>query len=721
LKRLKTDGQRRLSSWSIRKKLLLFLVIIFLPVFGIIVAGGLNHRKDEIAKARENALLLAQSLATQQEQITTAARTMLSTLAQLHVVQRLDARACNALFRDLHHQYPFYSVILAVTPDGKAFAASMPFEPGSIDLSDRKHVKDAIRTREFSVGEYIKGRISNTLSLNFTYPVLNVEKKLIAIVIAGFDLREYARFVSKASLREEYSVAITDWKGVRLLHWPEGDDATAPGKAIADEPFKQISSASEQGFFERPGQDGAARIYAFRQLRLRADLPPYLYMIVGAPDDKILHRADLQMIRNLSILGITAVIAMYLAWIFGNFFIIRPINRLVSATHLFTKGEMGTRTGLSHTPDEIGRLAGAFDDMASLVETRSLDRKRAEEKLSNAYAELEERVQERTAELSAANGALTVEVAEHKRTEEALRESEIKYRRIFESLEDLYYQADERGIIRVLSPSLFRLTGWKAEELIGRPATDVYVDPSARETLLSLLSKDKYVKDYELQLKRKDGSTLQMSVGAQLLFSEQGHPIGVAGILRDISERKAAEERIHQTNLQLAEATSRAKEMALQAEAASRAKSEFLANMSHEIRTPLNGVIGMTGLLLDTDLAPEQREYAEVARKSGETLLSLINDILDFSKIEARKLDLEMLDFDLRTTVEDTTEMLAVKAEEKGLELVSVIDPDVPLLLRGDPGRLQQVLSNLGTNAIKFTREGEVAIRVSVSKKTDVR
>jgi PAS domain S-box-containing protein len=721
LKRLKTDDQRMPSSWSIRKKLLLLLVIVFLPAFGIIVATGLNHREDEIEKARENALLLAQSLATQQEQITTAARTMLSTLAQLRVVQRLDAGACNALFRDLHRQYPFYSVILAVTPDGKVFAASMPFQPGSIDLSDRKHVKDAVRTQEFSVGEYIKGRISNRISLNFSYPVLNAGKKPIAIVIAGFDLREYARFVSKAGLSEEYSVAITDWKGVRLFRWPEGNDATAPGKTIAEEPFKQMLSASEQGFFEKPGQDGVARIYAFRQLRLRTDLPPYLYMIVGAPSDRILHRADLQMIRNLSILGIAAVIAMYLAWIFGKLFIIRPINRLVSATHLFAEGEMGIRTGLSHTPDEIGRLAGAFDDMASLVETRSLDRKRADEKLFSAYAELEARVQERTAELSATNGALTAEVAEHKRTEEALRESEIKYRRIFESLEDLYYQTDERGILRVLSPSSLRLAGWIPEELVGRPATDVYLDPGARGTLLSHLLKERYVKDYELQLKRKDGSTLQVSVGAQLLLDEQGHPIGVAGILRDISERKAAEERIRQTNLQLAEATSRAKEMALQAETASRAKSEFLANMSHEIRTPLNGVIGMTGLLLDTNLAPEQREYAEIARKSGETLLSLVNDILDFSKIEARKLDLEMLDFDLRTTVEDTTEMLAVKAEEKGLELVSVIDPEVPLLLRGDPGRLRQILTNLGTNAIKFTHKGEVAIRVSVTEKTDVR
>jgi two-component system sensor histidine kinase/response regulator len=202
-----------------------------------------------------------------------------------------------------------------------------------------------------------------------------------------------------------------------------------------------------------------------------------------------------------------------------------------------------------------------------------------------------------------------------------------------------------------------------------------------------------------------DGHESWASTTKMPLRDPQGRIVGTFGVSRDVTERKQA-----QAELQ------KAKEAA---EAANRAKSEFLANMSHEIRTPMNGILGMTELALDTHLTPEQREYLDLVKASAESLLGIINDILDFSKIEARKMHLDSVDFALRPHLDDVMRALALRAQQKGLELACRIAPDAPEFVRGDPGRLRQILINLIGNAIKFTAHGEVVVEVEPETRTE--
>ncbi len=299
---------------------------------------------------------------------------------------------------------------------------------------------------------------------------------------------------------------------------------------------------------------------------------------------------------------------------------------------------------------------------------------------------------------------------ERQQAEEALRDSEERHRTILQTAMDGFWLVDMQGRLLEVNETYCRMSGYIAQDLLTMRIFDLEAAETADDTAFRIQKIMEQGKDrFETRHRRKDGAVFDVEVSVQYRPGQC-----LVAFLQDITERKRAEAALLETHIQLENATARSNDMATKAEQANAAKSEFLANMSHEIRTPMNGVIGMTGLLLDTELTDEQRQYAQIARKSAESLLSLLNDILDFSKIEAGKLEIETLDFDLRTTLEDIAELLAVKAQEKGLDLVCIVDPDVPRLLRGDPGRLRQIFVNLGSNAVKFTHKGGVTLRASL-------
>ena len=304
------------------------------------------------------------------------------------------------------------------------------------------------------------------------------------------------------------------------------------------------------------------------------------------------------------------------------------------------------------------------------------------------------------------------------------KQSETRFRNIVESMSDWIWETDSSGVYTYCSGKVEEILSYKAEEMIGKTPID-FMHPDDKERIGAIfceIVKDKGpIRNMENWNHTKDGRMVCLLTNGTPMLDEKGKLIGYRGIDSDITERKQAEEELSETNRQLEYAIERANEMAMEAEMADMAKSQFLANMSHEIRTPMNGVLGFADMLLDTDLNEEQRDYVATVKRSGESLLSLINDILDFSKIEAGQLGFEEIEFDPELLAYDVCELIRPKIESKPIEVLCRIGDNLPSMVKGDPLRFRQVLTNLMGNAPKFTEAGEIELSIEVEEEKEDR
>ena len=429
---------------------------------------------------------------------------------------------------------------------------------------------------------------------------------------------------------------------------------------------------AQAGFSPPPAQiDGSAvvaeSVVLFQNIVLNGDSIGRIYIEADLRDlhERLRRFVMIDFVVLLGSLAIAYLLSYRLQRVISG-----PIRELAETASSVSAHQNYSIRAIKRSHDEIGILFDEFNSMLDRIQQRDAV-------IQKAHDDLEKRVEERTSYLKALieNSPLAIMVL------------------------------DSQQKVQLCNPAFEHLFQYTRQEVIGKPVDELLADGDLllEARAISLQARSDKPVSLVTRRQRKDRSlvdvelhTVGLVVSAEL--------VGSLVIYQDISARKRAEEAMQQ-----------AKEAA---EASSRAKSEFLANMSHEIRTPMNGIMGMTELVLDTELDSEQREYLNMAKLSADALLSLINDILDYSKIEAGKLEIDAIDFNLGDSLGDTMKTLSLRAHQKGLELAYDIQPDVPDALVGDPGRLRQIIVNLVGNAIKFTEKGEVIVYVQAESRT---
>ncbi|MDX2481477.1 MAG: PAS domain S-box protein [Desulfuromusa sp.] len=620
---------------SIRKNLTFLVLLSVLPALIILLYTGIEQRRDAVEKAKHNILLLSHAMAKTQENITNTTRQTLSTLALLPEIKNLNLQTSRKILAAVLEKNPNYKNIALTDLKGDVLVSGIP--SGSTNLADRKHFKEALKQKDFAIGEYIVSRLGTIVpAFPFAYPVFDDQGQVKAVLTLIINLTRFSDFFEISNLPKNSFIAVTDYKGVRLFYYPSKEKTNSVGKPIRGKSWDISSNAQTSNAYVGEGSDGIRRMFAFEPMRITPERLPYLYMWVGIPESHILGPANVIQTRNVLLMLLATVLALLISWYIGKKTLISPLKSLVSLTQKFAGGALDVRNEQIVRNDEVGTLNQAFYEMADSLN----------------------------------------------QSQKSLRESQER----FKKLSDVTFEGiliHDMGIATDVNESLAKMFGYSKEELIDKNLIELLVpreyQPILKENILKTATNP-----YEVKGRRKDGTLFPVEIESRSVTGEKEDYRVTA--LRDITERKKAEEQ----RLKL--------EVQLRQKFKMEALGTMAGGMAHNFNNSLAIVLGSLEMAQRKILEPQTIEkYLKSATKAVLRSRDLVSKVLIYSRQGNQK----RKSMQIVLVAEETQKLVRLTLPANINLNYQFAPEYQNLTINADSGQIQEALLNLINNAIQ--------------------